>query len=154
MSILKIIKKDLSNIPEALVAYDDMLDTKTVNSDIRISNNTALDVNVNQTTCILKYGFAASQCKTLMDFIDLETKKLKTILHKELIENHNLALTHRERENLFDDNEEYVKIQILFLEVKERYSQFTTILEALTARGYAMKNITTLLVEHLGHTVL
>ena len=154
MRILEQINNDLALIPAALKAWDAILEDEKVLADVKLENKSAKEVNVEQPTGIIKYGYCAVQAKTLIDFVEIKLKQRKTFLHKKLIENSNHSFTDREREKLFDDDEAYLDMQILLLEVKERYGLFSNILNAYTARGFALRNINELLTEFIGDTIL
>jgi len=154
MRILEQINNDLALIPAALKAWDAILEDESVLADIGLDNRTVKEVNVDQATGIVKYGYCAVQAKVLMEFVEIKLRQRKTFLHKNLIENSNHSFTDREREKMFDDDEAYLDIQILLLEVKERHGLFANILEAYKARGFALRNINDLLIEHIEQTLL
>lgn len=153
-SILKRINYDIKGVVDALMAFDIVLKDENTKPDIGLENKTVLDVNSEQGLIIKKYSYATAEAKALLDFVDMSVRRKKTELHKNLIENSSHSFTDREREKLFDDDEEYVNMQILYLEVKERYDKFRGLLDAISSRGYALNNIAKLMVEHVEHTVL
>lgn len=154
MRILEQINNDLAMIPSALKAWDVILEDKNVLADIGLENRTVKEVNVDQASGIVKYGYCAVQAKILMEFVEIKLRQRKTFLHKDLIENNNHSFTDREREKMFDDDETYLDMQILLLEVKERHGLFTNILEAYKARGFALRNINDLLTAYIDQTLL
>jgi len=154
MSTLKKIQEDITLIPAYLEAFDVVLLDENVKKDISIENKTPLDCNSEQGVITQKYVYCLAEARTLMDFVEIHVKQKKTILHRDLIENSKHSFTDREREKLFDDDEEYVKLQILYLEIKERHDKFKGLLDAIGSRGYALNNITKLMVEYIEKTVL
>lgn len=153
-SIIEIIGSDINKVKPALLAFDKILASDILVDDMRLSTKIVKDANSEQVDMMLKYGSITSQLKALVEFVEVEVRKRKTIIYRDLVHNSNISYTDREREKLLDDDEEYVKLQVLLLEVKERYDNFRNIMDTLSARGYALMNITKLLIDNVEYTVL
>jgi len=147
MSKISELGKNFENLPDLLYTYDKVL--TEADKDLAISGK-LLEVSNSENSALLHYYDQRKvELHTLVKFFKAEEDRVKGQLYKSYNENHSRALSQREIDRYIDNEEAYIYIHSLLIEVEERYELFQSVVASLTSRNYALSNITKLRVASL-----
>lgn len=79
---------------------------------------------------------------TLVKYFEAEVNRVRGKLFRSYKENHTRDLNEREIGRYIDNEEAYLTMNELYLEVKEMHDKYAAAVGAFTTRGYALNNIT------------
>lgn len=116
---------------------------------IRIKGKKLEAANVENPAWQLYYDQKRIELATLVRYFEQEVQRIRGKLFRNYKENHSRELSEREINRYIDNEEVYLNINELLLEVKELYEKYQGVVEAFTARGYALNNITKIRVASL-----
>ncbi len=86
---------------------------------------------------------------TLVKYFDMEIARVRGKLFRSYKENHSRELSEREINRYLDNEDSYLTVYGLYLEVKEMYEKYDAVVSAFTSRGYSLNNITKIRVASL-----
>lgn len=129
-------------------------DLEDVSEHLRLKGKTIATANRENPTWLSYYDQRRIELKTLVDYVEAQTKRSRGRLYNRFAEHYQRELDHRAIERYIDNEDAYLRWYEIYLEVKELYGKFQSAVEAFTARGYALKNITELYVAGLGDAEL
>jgi hypothetical protein len=79
---------------------------------------------------------------TLTKYFEAEVQRVRGKLFRAYKENHSRELSEREIGRYIDNEEAYLSMNTVYLEVKELHDKYQAAVDAFTSRGYALNNIT------------
>ena len=94
------------------------------------------------------------ELKTLVDFVDNQVQRTRGRLFRNFTENFQRDLSDRAKDKYIDGEQAFLDIYEIYLEVKEVYDQYASVVEALKFRGYALNNITKIRVANMENVIL
>lgn len=71
------------------------------------------------------------------------------VLYKQYTENYSRELSDRAKDKYIDGDEDFIKINELYLEVREIYEKISAVVETFEVRGFAIRDLTTATVHSI-----
>ena len=131
--------KNLENLPDLFLEYNDAL--KDINSILLIKGKSIKNANRDAQEQYF-YDQKRVELKSIVDFLEMRIKSIRSKLFRSLTEHNPRELTERSKERYIDSEPEFLEAQQIYFEMKELYEKYLSINESFKARGYAMNNIT------------
>lgn len=124
-------------------------------SILEIEGKTLRKANTEQTTHQSYYDQLRSDCKALHKVFKLEkVDKRKGEIWKEYTENSDIELSSKDKEIYVMTDKKYADVLTILWTIEEVLDQLTAICEGFRARGYALKNITELVVSSVDDRII
>lgn len=147
MSRIPDLGEKYKNLPAVLDEYQKAIGD--IESLVRIKGKKLEAANIENPAWQLYYDQKRIELATLVRYFEQEVQRVRGKMFRKYKENHSRELSEREINRYIDNEEAYLNINELFLEVKELYEKYQGIVDAFTARGYALNNITKIRVASL-----
>lgn len=152
MSLVDHIGKTKLEIADVIIKY--VQDLKDVESQLKIEGKSLEKANMEQAQCQFFYDERRSELYSLMKYLEDQVEKVRGNLWKNFTENHSCDLSQRDKDQYINREPKYLEERQIYLQVEELYKKYNAIVEAFSARGYALRNITNLRVSSLENVVL
>lgn len=144
MSILNQINENLSAVPGILNQYEELL--SDVEKHLSIKNKLLIDANKENASWFFFYDQKRIELHTLLNSFESKVKYEYGRLFKLYTEQYAHDLSDRAKDKYIDNTPSYLKIYEIYLEVKELHDKFNSVVESFKSRGYALNNVTKLVV--------
>lgn len=152
MSTIFDIDDNLKNIPAILDKYEEALNGYEQNLQIKGKNLER--ANVENPSWLAYYDQRRIELNSIMKFVDMKLEEVKGKLWKSYTENYSRELASRDKEQYIKKEQAYLTIYQVLITVEELQKKYTTVVDAFQARGYALRNITSIRVASLEDVVL
>lgn len=147
MSRIADLGKDYKNLPALLEVYEnELLNAK---EQLEIRGKKLEIANSENSAWLHYYDQRRIELHTLVKFFVAEEERVRGSLFKSYKENYSRALGEREINKYIDNEEAYIYVHSLLLEVEERYELYQSTVNAFISRNYALSNITKIRVAQL-----
>lgn len=147
MSRIPDLGKKYAKLPQVLAEHEKAIDE--AEPLIEIKGKKLEGANVENPAWQHYYDQKRIELYTLVKYFETEVGRVRGKLFKSYKENHSIELSEREIGRYIDNEKAFLDINELYLEVKELYEKYQAIVNAFTARGYALNNITKIRVASL-----
>lgn len=147
MSRIPDLGEKYKNLPNVLEQYENEL--LNADDNLRLKGKTIQVANRENPTWKSYYDQRKAELKTLVEYLEVQVKRVRGRLYRQYNEKYSRELDHRAIEKYIDNEDAVLRTTEVLLEVKELYEKYQSIVEAFTARGYALNNITKLRVASL-----
>lgn len=140
-------------LPALILEYDEHLDH--VEERIAIKGKGLEAANVENAAWQVFYDQKRVEMRTVLKYMTMEIERVRGKLYKHLKEGgSNRELGEREINQYINQEESYLHMKQLQLEVEELYEKYKTVIDAFTTRGYALRNITELRISQLEGAII
>jgi uncharacterized protein YfdQ (DUF2303 family) len=140
------VRNDISNIVNAISFYEGEI--KEARKELSLSGS--LEKNAKNMPGIVEYRFYQLQeIESILEYLNIELKKTRSIHFKKFIENYNRQLSSRDAERYVDGVTEVVDMHHLVNEFSLIRNQMQGIIKALDQRAFSINNIIKLRVAGL-----
>lgn len=135
------IVSDISNLPDMISYYEDeLLEAK---KEVKIQGN--LEMNLACLPGQTEYRFAQLQTiEAVLNFLNIELKKLQQKYFKQYFESYNKALTAKEATLYASGEEDVCSFEMFINEVSLIRNRYLAIIKALECKNYQLSSITRL----------
>jgi hypothetical protein len=134
------LKKEPRRVLEVLAEYDAVLDTAEEN--LRVGGKTLEKANRENASWMVYYDQRRIELQKLSDFFQSLLDRKYSVLYKSYKEGYSRELGERSIDKYIQNDEEYLALYELLLDIKEVLMKYESFVEAFKARGYALNNIT------------
>lgn len=142
------IKEKYKNLGTILAAYKD--DLSEAEGNLKIGGKSLEKANRDNPSHKYYYQQRFVELNTLTKTFEREVDRVRGKLFKSLSYPHNnVELSDRAKDKYIDNEQAYLDIHEIYLEVKEMRDNYEALVQAFTDRGYALKNITEIRVAQL-----
>lgn len=147
MSALSQLKKDLSNLPDILIDYQNKLEGWEDN--LVVEGKTLERANSEQPAWISYYDQIRLELEILNDYMEMEVKRSKSRAIKKLYKHSEREYGERMVDKIIEDDPEYCIRQEMYLYSREMYLKAKSIVDNFAHRGYSLNNIVKVRVAQL-----
>ena len=147
MSLIPDLGKDNKGLPAILDQYETTLEE--VEGNLAIEGKLLEHSNREQAAWQSYYDQRRIELHTLVKYLESDIKRVRGKLFRSFIENHSRDLSDRAIDKYIDQEETFLKANELYLEVKDLYDRYESVVEAFKSRGYALNNITKIRVASI-----
>jgi len=147
LSIINDLGKDSINLPTILANYETALGG--FEDKLEIKGKNLEHANSEQPAWQSYYDQRRIELYTLVKYYEGQINRVRGKLFKSYTETYSRELTDRAKDKYIDNEEAYLKMFEIYLEVKEVHDQYSAVVEAFKSRGYALNNITKIRVAAL-----
>ncbi len=135
-------------LPALLLEYDEHLDL--VEERIEIKGKGLEQANIENASWQVFYDQKRVELRTVLHFMTMEVERVRGKLYKNLKEGaSNRELGEREIHQYINNEDAYLRMKQMQLEVEELYEKYKTVVAAFTTRGYALNNVTKLRIAQM-----
>lgn len=152
MSRIPDLGKAYAKLPDILAEYEGELDG--ADKLINIKGKKLENANIENPAWQHYYDQKKIELYTLVKYFESELGRVRSKLFKSYKENHSIELSEREIQRYIDGEPAFLNMNEMYLEVKELYEKYESVVAAFTSRGYALNNITRIRVASLEDVVL
>ena len=152
MTIINEIGEKFKKLPAVLSEYDKELDL--IESRLTLENITLERANMENPTWLSFYDQKKVELKILNDYMEMRVNQCRGRLFARYKENNMVSLNATEINQYINNEDAYVELFEILLEVQEMYEKYKQVIEAFKARGYALNNITKIRVASLEDVIL
>lgn len=152
MSRIPDLGENLCNLPDIVAQYEKEL--QSAYDVVKIEGKTIETANRENPSWQLYYDQRKIELYALVKYIDSLVQKTRGNLFKKYKENYSRELTEREINRYIDNEQAYLQKYELYLEIKELYEKYESVVNAFLSRGYALNNITKIRVASLEDVIL
>jgi hypothetical protein len=135
------------NIANVLSDFDIALDD--ADAILKIEGKSLERANKENPAWQAYYDQKRIELKTLLEYMEMQVQRTRGRLFKSYTETYPRELSDRAKDKYIDNEEAYLTIYEIYLEVKEMYNRYQAVVDAFTSRGYALNNITKIRVASL-----
>lgn len=150
MSRIDDLGSNYENLVDLIDEYEIMLEK--VPEQLKMEGKTLDEANRENPDHQLFYSYRRSELRILVKHFEGEVKRVTAKLYKSCKENQgrNIELNERELTKWIENEPALRTPKRLLLEVQEIHDKFEATVDAFTARGYALNNITKARVAEIG----
>jgi len=147
MSRIADLGEKFENLPSILEVYENEL--SNAKAQLEIKGKKLEIANSENSAWLHYYDQRRVELHTLVKFFKAEEERVRGSLFKSYKENYSRALGEREINKYIDNEDAYIYVHSLLLEVEELYEQYQSTVNAFISRNYALSNITKIRVAQL-----
>ncbi len=140
-------KFDLKDVPALIVKYSSEL--AELDSRVKIEGKPLGVANREQAGWYTFYDARRVELKAIGDHIEDDIKRVRSKLYKKYKEGYQVDLSTTEIEKYINGEPAYLKRRSIWLEIKELEEKYKGAVDTFVQRGYALRNITSLVVESM-----
>lgn len=140
-----------ANLPNLIAEYEAALEEA---KRILPVKGKTLDAALKEQTAVVFFDERRAEVKSLVKFMEIQVAKVRGGLVRRLNESHAKALGERMINSYIDNEDSYVQMHELLLEVEELYEKYTAVVEAFNKRGFALRDITQARIADVHDSIL
>lgn len=152
MNILRKAKNDVDSIVEAYIEST-LKKIANYKEHLSLNGKNIEKANVEQAAYLAYYDEIRVDLKSLLSYYELKIKEVKAQSWK-LLNDHKVASSDREKEILVNGNVTFLKVNRIYLEIKEMHDIVDGIVEQFKNRAYTLTNLTKIRVAALQDVTL
>ena len=152
MSKISALGNNEENLPKILQQYEG--DLASADQHLSIKGKFLEQANKENPSWQVYYDQRRVELHTILKYLDAKVQSVRGKLFRSYTESHQRELSDRAKDKYIDNEEKYLTRLHLYLEVKEVYDKYESIVNGFTARGYALNNITRARVANVHNTEL
>jgi Recombination, repair and ssDNA binding protein UvsY len=137
---------------ELIVKYETALDESL--HDVIIAGKTLEHANREQPELFYKYGRLQADCDSAYKFVNMRADIVRSRAFQKMKEGSDRALADRVIDKYVESDQDLVDLVCLSIQLGNLREKFAAVMQALTSRGYALRNITEARVNQLHTAVL
>ena len=135
------------NLPDILARFEEELER--VKEILDIKGKPLNDVLRTNAANMHYYDELRKRMRKLVKYFKMEEERVRATLYRSYTENYTRSLSPQQVAKYLDNEEEYIKIHSLLIEVEEVYDLYDTAVEALKSNNFLLRDITKLRVADL-----
>ena len=133
------VSRDINQIPSAIQHFD----TELINAKRECKISGSIEKAAASMPGIVEHRFNQLQeVEAILEFLNIELRKLKSKKFRTFIENYNRALSSRDAEKFADGDQEVINLQHLVNEFALVRNKYLGLIKALDAKQFQLNNIT------------
>ena len=152
MSLIADLGKDAVNLPNILDEYETALEGYEKN--LVIKGKKLEHANSEHPGWQSYYDERRIELHTLVKYFEVQISRVRGTLFKSYTETYSRELDGRSKDRYIDHESEYLKINEIYLEVKDLHDRYAAVVDAFRSRGFALNNITKIRVAALEDAVI
>ena len=137
----------LKDIPSLLKIYEDEMDD--YEEHLKIGGKPLGQANRENPGWYAYYDERRIQIRAVLKIVEKEVAKVRSKLFRSFTEGYSVDLGQQEKEKYINSEPKYLEAQGVLIEVEELYERYSSIVRSFENRGYALRNITELIVASL-----
>lgn len=145
MSTIQLISKNLEKLPDILNEYEKELEN--VHAILKIKGKTLRKANQEAENQFF-YDEKRRELYALVKFMDAKVNAVRGRIYRNLIEKSPRELSDRAKDRYIDNEHDYLVMYQIYLEVKEMYEKYESVVDAFRSRGFAINNLTKLVTSN------
>ena len=140
---IDLIREDLANIEKVVSIYEQ--DLAGFEDHLRLSGKNIIKANEEQPSWLSFYDSHRVELKSITEYMDLQVQKTRGKLWRDYTENYSRDLQTKDKEQYINHEPTFIFMYQLYLEVKELYEKYVSVVESFKARGFILNNLTRLI---------
>jgi hypothetical protein len=149
---LDLVRESITNIPKIVEVYEGYLGN--FKDNLAIKGKRLELANFEQASWLSYYDERRVELHAIVRYMEMYVDKVRGKLWKDYNENYSRELSPKDKEQYINHEKAYLSSNELFLEIRELYEKFESVVDSFKARGYALNNIVRLRVSSLEDTII
>lgn len=137
----------ITDIPRVLKIYED--EVGDYKDNLAIGQKPLGQANKENPTWYAYYDERRIEVRSVLKIVEAEVAKVRSRLFRKFTEGYPVDLGDREKEKYINSEDSFIEAQQVLIEVEELYEKYASIVKSFEQRGYALRNITELVVASL-----
>lgn len=135
------VKDDLANVVDAILHFDSEYEQARMETSLKGN----LERSSRDIPGIVAYRFGQLQeIEAILEFLNIETRKLQRKHYRKYLENYNKALSSRDADKFADGEQEVINMEHLVNEFALVRNKWLGVMKGLEAKQFQINNITKL----------
>lgn len=147
MSMISDLGKNLENLPNMLIDFDEIL--IGYENNIQVKGKTLEMALKEQASWYSYYNQNRLELNTIISYLESKLKRIKSNFYIQYNEHYNPKLGERAIEKYIDSEQDVQNMQDLILECQNLLDKYDMILDAFNRRGFVLNNITACRVNEI-----
>ncbi len=152
MSMISDLGKNLENLPNVLIDFEEIL--IGYENNIQVKGKTLEMALKEQASWYSFYNQNRLELNTIISYLESKLKRIKAKFYIQYNENYNPKLGERAIEKYIDSEQDVQHMQDLILECQNLLDKYDMILDAFNRRGFVLNNITACRVNEVHESTL
>lgn len=132
------IANDLSHLPDFILYYEKELNQARYDTHIK----GLVQKSISDLPGITERVFTQLQeVESILEFMNIQLKKLKSVIFRKYFENYNRALTSREAERYVDGEQDVIDMETLVNEVALLRNKYLSIMKGLESKNFMLGHL-------------
>jgi hypothetical protein len=149
---LNAIRDSITNIPKIVETYEGYL--LDFQKNLIIKGKRLELANYEQATWMSYYDERRVELHAIVRYMEMQVEKIRGKLWRDYTENYSRELSPKDKDQYINNEKAFIDTTSLFLEIRELYEKFESVVESFKARGYALNNITRIRIADMGDYVV
>jgi hypothetical protein len=149
---LNAIRDSITNIPKIVETYEGYL--LDFQKNLIIKGKRLELANYEQATWMSYYDERRVELHAIVRYMEMQVEKVRGKLWRDYTENYSRELSPKDKDQYINNEKAFIDTTSLFLEIRELYEKFESVVESFKARGYALNNITRIRIADMGDYVV
>jgi hypothetical protein len=141
---LELLHENVTNVIAIIEVYESQLDG--FEDHLRLQGKDLVIALHEQPSWLVYYDAKRAELKTALDYMDLSVQRVRGKLWKDYTENYSRDIQSKDKEQYINHEPTFIVAYELYLELKDLYDRYVSVVEAFKARGFALNNITRIVV--------
>jgi hypothetical protein len=142
---LELLHENITNVVKVLEVYEN--DLAGFEDHLRLKGKQLVVANNEQPGWLVFYDSRRAELKSALDYVEAQVHRTRGKLWKDYTENYSRELQSKDKEQYINHEPSYLSVYELYLELKDMYDQYVSVVDAFKARGYSLNNITRLVTS-------
>jgi hypothetical protein len=149
---LNSVRDSITNIPKIVETYEGYL--SDFQKNLIIKGKRLELANYEQATWMSYYDERRVELHAIVRYMEMYVEKVRGKLWRDYTENYSRELSPKDKDQYINNEKAFIDATSLFLEIRELYEKFESVVESFKARGYALNNITRIRIADMGDYVV
>lgn len=149
---LNAVRDSITNIPKIVETYEGYL--SDFQKNLTIKGKRLELANYEQATWMSYYDERRVELHAIVRYMEMYVEKVRGKLWRDYTENYSRDLSPKDKDQYINNEKAFLDATSLFLEIRELYEKFESVVESFKARGYALNNITRIRIADMGDYVV
>lgn len=139
MSRIPDLGKNFDKLPDVLSQYDE--DIASAQERLAVRGKTIEEALKEQTAWPVFYDQKRRELNTLVKYMDGRCNAIRGKLYRGYTENYSRELSDRVKDKYIDNEQEYLSMYEIYLEIYELAEKYEAIVDAFKVRGFALRDV-------------
>lgn len=139
MSTLSKIGEDMSGLAEFINSIEN--NVANWKDDLNLNGKNLRAANIEQPSLIAYYDQLAVEVNVALEFVDMKEKQIRGEKLVYIKDTFKKEYTDSSIQKVIDSDPKYMKIHLLYLEIKELHDKIRSIVDAFKQRAYVLNNL-------------
>lgn len=144
---LELLHENIENILKIIPAYEQ--DLEGYEENLHLKGKNIIVANAEQPSWFVYYDTRRAELKNALEYMELYVQKIRGKLWKEYTENYSRDLQAKDKEQYINNEKAFLDAYELYLELKDLYDKYVSVVEGFKNQGYVLTNISRIITSEM-----